>query len=1454
MSTWANTPRFLPRALVLSVSLALLFVFLCSVPAFAVDPVDPVVTLIVDDDAPGCGTSPAPFCTIQAAIDAAHDGYTIKVYPGVYDETAAGRYILGTNGPYQFGLFIDKNNVTVQGVDASGNPIDSYSNAAAFVTTNATNNFGPSGIFVQGNNVTITGLKIGPNKSGENKTIEIIGDNFVLKFSRITVPGGGSVYFNDWSFDVANNVSHIQGYTIEGNLIESGTSIDVTSGAGLTGPASGRRIVNNTFVYGTGDYWPAISFNGSGTGVPWFVQSVGGAVITGNVFSGGEQYIRARGTYDNSLFDWESYWNNNTFDQAAVTLDGSLQPAFAVRTYSYVSGSYTMNNVRRIGALVQPQIDNAAAGDTILIDDGLYTENLVVNKHLKLLGAGSGSDPASNTVLRLATPGGATREAVVTITGSGVSDSNPLLLKSLHIEPQGEAGVSLGLTGEANWGVVQNVNYVRLEDVQVVGTANQSHLENERCLNVELNKSVAHLTVVNSKFSQCDHGWYLNKHNGGTFAPNSVQYVTVSNSSFTDNSFKGLYVEMLSDATFDNVVVTGNGLISNWNGAWNAGFDVNLKGDTLGQTRTYQNLVFRNMTMTGNGLGAQQGGALMIKARDDSGGSTDYSLRPAALTNVLIENGIFTGNERGIRLGEPGRNNAGPLNVQIHNAAIYGNTKTYGLSDGSAYGGLVNYSLATVNAENSWWGSASGPTEPGNPGGTGEKVSNANAGAIDYTPWLGINPLAALYVPNAPVDLPLGATGFTLPIMVNAAAGSFSSVAFSLDYDTSCLSINGSDANGDGIPEAITGLPGGFVNSIALNAADANGELDVAMWDVTPPLAVMPSGPILTIKFDILGACQGPLDKETVVKFSATPAPSFSDVSGKAVNRITQGAEPLKLDYNAAPLGLTLSASKVDENKPSGTAVGMLTVNDPDGNAPTFAFVTSCAGPLANGEFAISGAELRTAAVFNYESAASKIVCVEANDGQGGTVTAALSIEIRNINEPPADITLDSTKVVEGASAGTVVGHFATQGDPDALETHTYNLVSGDGGADNGKFEIVGDVLKTLEVFDHSRQPVFYIRVKSTDSGGLFVEKQFVVTVLDHSLLSIGDVQAIKHGETADVKVLFTANGNNPSAAVFGVAYNPACLTFNPTPGASAANGVVTVNVAGPFADGAALIALSFTAVPSCASGTLVPLTFTTASLTGVDGPLPVSTDPGSVLVIANSDRGDCNSDGAVNAGDFSAIVLETFDTDLPWWLDATQSTFFGSPVGCDANASKYIDVADVVCTVLVVFGNSSCTGGTLMASAAVQPSTLAVAPAVDGQSVEVPVTLERKGTTVAGAAFTLTYDPRQAALDMSDADGDGLPDAVVFATASGLKRSVSVDAAGGRIKIAVYGLSLPLPAVDDGLVATVRLQALGDQPLSGLGLIDAALGNDNGSNTPVEVEISGVDVKPLLYLPAVSH
>jgi hypothetical protein len=190
------------------------------------------VDAVNGDDANGGASSGDAKKTIQAGIDAVSPNGEVRVLPGTYSETAINRFVLGSNGPHQFGLFIDKDGVTIQGVDAGDVPITDYNTLGAYVTTNATNNFGFSGIFVEGDGVTMAGLRIGPNTPGDNKTIEVIGDGFTLKDSHIDVPGGGSVYFDDWQFDTGTDTSHIQSYTIDHNLFDQSASLDLTSGAG----------------------------------------------------------------------------------------------------------------------------------------------------------------------------------------------------------------------------------------------------------------------------------------------------------------------------------------------------------------------------------------------------------------------------------------------------------------------------------------------------------------------------------------------------------------------------------------------------------------------------------------------------------------------------------------------------------------------------------------------------------------------------------------------------------------------------------------------------------------------------------------------------------------------------------------------------------------------------------------------------------------------------------------------------------------------------------------------------------------------------------------------------------------------------------------------------------------------------------------------------------------------
>ena len=154
-------------------------------PAFASSTADlgtPCTTVCyvdaaLGDDSFGGDTPLSAKKTIQAAINQVSPGGQVRVFPGLYDETAANSFLYDGDGPYQFGLFIpdDKSGITIQGVDGGDNPIASHAGVLATVTTHATNNFGYSGTFVEGENVTIVGLRIGPNAAGSNKTIEVTG-------------------------------------------------------------------------------------------------------------------------------------------------------------------------------------------------------------------------------------------------------------------------------------------------------------------------------------------------------------------------------------------------------------------------------------------------------------------------------------------------------------------------------------------------------------------------------------------------------------------------------------------------------------------------------------------------------------------------------------------------------------------------------------------------------------------------------------------------------------------------------------------------------------------------------------------------------------------------------------------------------------------------------------------------------------------------------------------------------------------------------------------------------------------------------------------------------------------------------------------------------------------------------------------------------------------------------
>ncbi|MEX2606779.1 MAG: cadherin repeat domain-containing protein [Kiritimatiellia bacterium] len=94
------------------------------------------------------------------------------------------------------------------------------------------------------------------------------------------------------------------------------------------------------------------------------------------------------------------------------------------------------------------------------------------------------------------------------------------------------------------------------------------------------------------------------------------------------------------------------------------------------------------------------------------------------------------------------------------------------------------------------------------------------------------------------------------------------------------------------------------------------------------------------------------------------------------------------------------------------------------------------------------------------------------------------------LSATPEDIQLSHDAIMENAAIGSVVGTLTTT-DPDAGDSHTYSLVSGD----TVDFSIVGNELRTAAVFDYETKSSYAITLRSTDASGLFVEKAFTIVV-----------------------------------------------------------------------------------------------------------------------------------------------------------------------------------------------------------------------------------------------------------------------------------------------------------------------------------------------------------------------
>ena len=104
----------------------------------------------------------------------------------------------------------------------------------------------------------------------------------------------------------------------------------------------------------------------------------------------------------------------------------------------------------------------------------------------------------------------------------------------------------------------------------------------------------------------------------------------------------------------------------------------------------------------------------------------------------------------------------------------------------------------------------------------------------------------------------------------------------------------------------------------------------------------------------------------------------------------------------------------------------------------------------------------------------------------------AVNISVNDINEVATDIILSTTNFDENIGSGAKT---LSTTDQDADDSYTYSLINGEGDSDNDSFTIDGNKLKINYSPDETKSS-YFIRLVSTDSGGLSFEKAVNIDVM----------------------------------------------------------------------------------------------------------------------------------------------------------------------------------------------------------------------------------------------------------------------------------------------------------------------------------------------------------------------
>ena len=340
---------------------------------------------------------------------------------------------------------------------------------------------------------------------------------------------------------------------------------------------------------------------------------------------------------------------------------------------------------------IQDAVDAADHGDIVQVAEGIYYENIDVNKRLTI--TGNGTDTT--------TINGGGKGDVVTISGDGTSFSGFKVINSGS--DAGDAAISIQAN---NSRVFQNVCEQSTIGICVTSGGNPSIKEGNEIFENNCNGNVLGISLTFSRdatieWNNCSANTVPDSNRG--IHLQSSDNLTVENNFCEGNEWNGIYLESVeySDITNNTCQDNGDG--------------ITVKGNGM------NTLALNRLSANDNGilLLTTQGNTLLENVISENGNRGIF-LRGASY-NTITSN-VITMNPSGI-----------VLNAYLETNSEENSINTNDIHDNENFGmDATGNSEVTIDAKHNFWGHASGPyIDSVNPGGKGDEVTEF----VDFDPW-----------------------------------------------------------------------------------------------------------------------------------------------------------------------------------------------------------------------------------------------------------------------------------------------------------------------------------------------------------------------------------------------------------------------------------------------------------------------------------------------------------------------------------------------------------------------------------------------------------------------------------------------------------------------------------------------------------------------------------------------